>query len=85
VPNFSFHNSFSFQENGRAREKSGYSYTILCCNSRVKGKIIKYLQQTVKPNSYAMHKGNSGKSAHLIYILKFLGNGAEEEVGLTNV
>jgi hypothetical protein len=29
--------------------------------------------------------GNSGKSAHLIYFLKFLGNGAEEEVGLKNV
>jgi hypothetical protein len=31
------------------------------------------------------HKGNSGKSANVIYFLKFLGNGAEEEVGLKNV
>jgi hypothetical protein len=29
-------------------------------------------------------KGNSGQSKHLIYFLKFLGNGAEEEVVLKN-
>jgi hypothetical protein len=32
-----------------------------------------------------MIKGNSGKNAHLIYFFKFLGNGAEEEVGLENI